>query len=103
MVYALVRAATKLLLVKNLIFTLVVPGTIGVYVPLFIAREQASVSGACFAIALAMLAAGGALYAWVFVEFRCSWSRYARSDRCAEDARHARALPLCATRCMWAC
>ena len=57
----------KLLLLKNLIFTLVVPGTIGVYVPLFIAREQTPISGAWFGIALATLATGGTLYAW------CAW------------------------------
>jgi protein-S-isoprenylcysteine O-methyltransferase Ste14 len=60
--------STKLLLLKNLIFTLVVPGTIGVYVPLFIARGQAPVSGAWLAIAAAVLAAGGTLYAW------CVWN-----------------------------
>jgi protein-S-isoprenylcysteine O-methyltransferase Ste14 len=57
-----------MILLKNLIFTLVVPGTVGVYVPLLIAREQAPVSGSRFAIALALLAAGGALYAW------CAWN-----------------------------
>ena len=57
-----------MLLLKNLIFTLVVPGTVGVYVPLFIAREQTLVSGSRFAIALALLAAGGALYTW------CVWN-----------------------------
>ena len=57
-----------MLLLKNLIFTLVVPGTIGVYVPLFIARDRAPVSGAWFGIALATLAAGGTLYAW------CVWN-----------------------------
>jgi protein-S-isoprenylcysteine O-methyltransferase Ste14 len=49
-------------LVKNLVFTVVVPGTVGVYMPLFIAREQTMVSGALLASALAVLAAGGALY-----------------------------------------
>ena len=68
MSYVLGEGCEKLLLLKNLIFTLVVPGTIGVYVPLFIARDRASVSGASFGIALALLAAGGALYAW------CVWN-----------------------------
>jgi protein-S-isoprenylcysteine O-methyltransferase Ste14 len=57
-----------MILLKNLIFTLVVPGTVGVYVPLLIAREQAPVSGSRFAIALTLLTAGGALYAW------CVWN-----------------------------
>jgi protein-S-isoprenylcysteine O-methyltransferase Ste14 len=57
-----------MILLKNLIFTLVVPGTVGVYVPLLIAREQAPVSGSRFAIALALLVAGGVLYAW------CAWN-----------------------------
>jgi protein-S-isoprenylcysteine O-methyltransferase Ste14 len=57
-----------MILLKNLIFTLVVPGTVGVYVPLLIAREQAPVSGSRFGIALTLLIAGGALYAW------CVWN-----------------------------
>jgi len=62
------KPSTKLLLVKNLVFTLVVPGTVGVYVPLFIAREQTMVSGALFASALVVLAAGGTLYV------SCAWN-----------------------------
>jgi protein-S-isoprenylcysteine O-methyltransferase Ste14 len=68
MSYVLGEGCENLLLLKNLIFTFVVLGTIGVYVPLLIAREKAPVSGARFAIALAVLAAGGALYTW------CVWN-----------------------------
>jgi protein-S-isoprenylcysteine O-methyltransferase Ste14 len=60
--------SAKLLLLKNLIFTLVVPGMVGVYVPLFIAREQPPVSGSRFVVALALLSGGGTFYGW------CVWN-----------------------------
>ena len=56
------------LLLKNLLFTLVVPGTVGVYVPLFLARGRAPASGPVFLLALALLVAGGVIYAW------CVWN-----------------------------
>jgi protein-S-isoprenylcysteine O-methyltransferase Ste14 len=34
-----------ILLLKNLLFTLVVPGTVGVYVPLFLARDRPVATG----------------------------------------------------------
>lgn len=58
-----------LLLIKNLLFTLVVPGTVAVLGPLLIARGHAPASGAGFAIALALLGIGGAIYAWCVWDF----------------------------------
>jgi len=58
-----------ILLLKNLLFTLVVPGTVAVYVPLLIARKHTPASGPLFAIALAVLALGGAIYAWCVWDF----------------------------------
>ena len=55
------------LLLKNLLFTLVVPGTVAVFVPLLIAQNRSPASGPTFAFALALFAAGGAIYA------RCVW------------------------------
>src|SRR5262249_30478494 len=52
---------------KNLLFTLVVPGTVAVYVPLQIARGRAPASGSLFVLAVAVLAVGTAIYA------RCVW------------------------------
>lgn len=60
------------LLLKNLVFTLLVPGTVAVYVPLLIARERSPASGPVLIIALALLAAGGAIYAWCVWDFAVS-------------------------------
>ncbi len=57
-----------MLLLKNLLFTLVVPGTGAVLLPLYLARSRfPPPPGVTFAIGLAMLALGGALY------LRCVW------------------------------
>ena len=57
------------LLLKNLVFTLAVPGTVGVYVPLLLARGRAPASGLVFLVALALLVSGGVIYAWCVWEF----------------------------------
>jgi protein-S-isoprenylcysteine O-methyltransferase Ste14 len=57
------------LLLKNLLFTSVVPGTVAVYVPLLIAQDCAAASGSLFAVALAVLALGSAIYAWCVWDF----------------------------------
>ena len=57
------------LLFKNLVFTLVVPGTIAVYVPFLIARNRSPASGPVFVIALAVLTVGAAVYAWCVWDF----------------------------------
>jgi protein-S-isoprenylcysteine O-methyltransferase Ste14 len=57
------------LLLKNLLFTLLVPGTIGVYVPLLLARGRPPATGAQFLLALALLALGGVIYAWCVWDF----------------------------------
>lgn len=57
------------LLLKNLIFMVVVPGTAAVYFPLYIARDWSPASGSVFFLALALLAAGGAMYAWCVWDF----------------------------------
>jgi protein-S-isoprenylcysteine O-methyltransferase Ste14 len=58
-----------ILLLKNLLFTLVVPGTVTVYVPLLIAQNRPPAFGSLFVIALAVLAVGGAIYAWCVWDF----------------------------------
>lgn len=57
------------LLLKNLLFTFVVPGTVGIYVPLLILRERSPASGAEFTIGAAALAVGGCIYAWCVWDF----------------------------------
>jgi protein-S-isoprenylcysteine O-methyltransferase Ste14 len=55
------------LLLKNVLFTLVVPGTVGVLVPLTIARDLTRVHGPLFVFALVFLLIGTAIYV------RCVW------------------------------
>ena len=57
------------LLVKNLLFTLVVPGTTAIYVPLLAVRGRDPVGGAASALGFAMVAAGVAIYAWCLWDF----------------------------------
>ncbi|MBI3061806.1 MAG: isoprenylcysteine carboxylmethyltransferase family protein [Deltaproteobacteria bacterium] len=70
------------LLLKNLLFTLVVPGTVGVYVPLLLARDRPPASGLVFLLALALLAMGGAMYAWCVWDF----ATFGRGTPAAIDA-----------------
>ncbi len=58
-----------MLFLKNLLFTLIVPGTIGVYVPLLLAQGRPAAEGPVFLSALALLALGGATYAWCVWDF----------------------------------
>lgn len=62
------------LLLKNLLFTVLVPGTVAVYLPLLLAGDRAPQPGLLAAL---LFAAGGALYAW------CVW----------DFARHGRGTP----------
>ena len=62
-------ALTPVLFLKNLLFTLLVPGTVGVYVPLTLAGEQPPASGHRFLLALALLLVGGSIYAWCVWDF----------------------------------
>lgn len=59
-----------MLLVKNLLFTLVVPGAVAVYVPLLIVRGRNITSIALMSVAGAIeLALGAAIYAWCVWDF----------------------------------
>ena len=55
------------LLLKNLVFTVLAPGTVALYVPLLISGRQSSPSAWSLALALLACAVGGAIYAW------CVW------------------------------
>src|SRR5262245_48512670 len=57
------------LLLKNLLFTLFAPGTVGVYVPLVLARHRSPASGLGFFLALALLVIGAVIYAWCVWDF----------------------------------
>jgi protein-S-isoprenylcysteine O-methyltransferase Ste14 len=71
--YAAARLRTEriavLLLLKNILFTVVVPGTVAVYVPLLVARDRSPASGLLFACALFVLSLGATIYAWCVWDF----------------------------------
>ncbi len=50
------------LLLKNLLFTVLVPGTVGVYVPLLIAQGRPLASGPGWMLGVGVLAVGAAAY-----------------------------------------
>ncbi len=58
-----------LLLLKNLLFTLAVPGTFAVLLPLLIARGRSAASGLALAFAIALFVIGGAIYSWCVWDF----------------------------------
>jgi len=57
------------LLLKNLLFTVLVPGTVGVYAPLLIVRDHSLGSGAALVGGVAVLALGGVVYVWCVWDF----------------------------------
>jgi protein-S-isoprenylcysteine O-methyltransferase Ste14 len=57
------------LFLKNLLFTLVVPGTVGVFVPLKIAEGHSSASGLVFTTACAFFVIATAVYVWCVWDF----------------------------------
>lgn len=61
-----------MLLLKNLLFTVVVPGTVAVYLPLVIAGDATVASGVTLVVAVLLLAVGASVYAstvWDFAAF----------------------------------
>ena len=58
-----------LLLLKNLLFTVLVPGTVAGYVPWLITRGDSFGWGAGTAFALLLFAAGVAIYCWCVWDF----------------------------------
>jgi protein-S-isoprenylcysteine O-methyltransferase Ste14 len=58
-----------LLLLKNLLFTVVVPGTAAVYVPLALVRGRAPAEGFGLLVAIGVLGLGAAIYTWCVWDF----------------------------------
>ena len=54
---------------KNLLFTLVAPAMVGIYLPLILARNRTLVSALGFALAILLVAIGDSLYAWSVFDF----------------------------------
>jgi protein-S-isoprenylcysteine O-methyltransferase Ste14 len=61
-----------ILLLKNLLFTLIVLGTVAVYVPLMLSRHIVASAGLTFVIAMLLFITGGAFYAWCVFDFASS-------------------------------
>ena len=58
------------LLLKNLLFTLIIPGTVAVYIPLLIVHGRLAGSmPILFVLGVLFLAAGTAIYAWTVLDF----------------------------------
>lgn len=57
------------LVVKNLLFTVIVPGTVAVYVPLLIAAQRSPAPGLPLVAGCVLLASGVAIYIWCVWEF----------------------------------
>ena len=57
------------LLLKNLLFTVVVPGTVVIYVPLQIVEGRSPAGGFGLALAVPVLLLGAAIYAWCVWDF----------------------------------
>lgn len=57
------------LLLKNILFTLVVPGTVAVYVPLQLVRGRSLATGPVFGAGILLLVVGAAIYAWCVWDF----------------------------------
>ncbi len=57
------------LLLKNLLFVAIIPGTVAVYAPLAIAWHRAPATGAMLALAIPLFALGAALMLWCVWDF----------------------------------
>lgn len=57
-----------ILLFKNLLFTIVIPGTVAVYLPLYLAGKEMIQPGAAFILGVVFLVLGGLMYTW------CIWN-----------------------------
>jgi len=70
------------LLLKNLVFTVVVPGTVAVVVPWWIAGARPAATGPARLAAALVLALGAAIYAWCVWDF----ARFGRGTPAPIDA-----------------
>ncbi len=57
------------LFVKNVLFTVIVPGTVAGYVPYYYTRDIAAASGGIDIVAPALFALGGIVYGWCVWDF----------------------------------
>jgi protein-S-isoprenylcysteine O-methyltransferase Ste14 len=57
------------LLVKNLLFTVLIPGSVAGYLPWLATRDESLIWGVGTALAFLLFAAGGGIYAWCVWDF----------------------------------
>jgi len=60
---------TTVLLVKSLLFTIIIPGTVAGYIPLLLARPYPAANGVTGAVAAVLFICGSAIYAWCVWDF----------------------------------
>ncbi len=58
-----------MLVLKNILFTVVVPGTVGVYLPLILSRCRGAATGVSFGPAIIFFVIGGSIYFWCLFDF----------------------------------
>jgi len=58
-----------ILLLKNILFTLIAPGTVAVYVPLLIVHNRSPLAGPWLVVSSALFLIGGAIYCWCVWDF----------------------------------
>ncbi len=58
-----------ILFLKNLLFTLIVPGSAAVYIPLLLAQDRSPASGPVLLVALGLLVMGAVIYVWCVWDF----------------------------------
>jgi protein-S-isoprenylcysteine O-methyltransferase Ste14 len=58
-----------ILSLKNLLFTLIVPGAVAVYVPLMLSRHRSESWGLILVIAIFLFMMGRSIYAWCVINF----------------------------------
>jgi protein-S-isoprenylcysteine O-methyltransferase Ste14 len=58
-----------ILALKNILFTLVVPGTVGVYMPLILSRGRSAATGFFLGFASISFVIGGFIYSWSVFDF----------------------------------
>ena len=61
-----------MLLFKNLLFTVLVPGTVAVYVPLLLASGRPTADGYTQLLGVVLLVVGASIYAWCVWDFASS-------------------------------
>src|SRR5712675_880097 len=58
-----------ILALKNILFTLVVPGTVGVYLPLILSRGRNAATDFFLGLAIIFFVIGGSIYSWCVFDF----------------------------------